>query len=485
MFDEAKIINKEAFFIYVNAQGVVDKFHIVNARISGDYLQGVSIDSDRGFRTFRQDRVLKMFDAHYEMSEHLIDDELITHGKTIISQQKSTHLPTQAPSNKLEICFTGFTKSQKDILIEQAKNADMQVRDGVSKNLSFLCCGINAGPKKIESARDKGVLIIGASQFVHLLETGEIPVDDSTEEERRASIAESINDTFLTIRSLPRREVLIATFVDGYAAGWRFAVSEAFRDALDIKYTPIVHNGFSSHSWTQGHAFAFNRGDTFFSNKIAYTDWKAFLKLDDALVLQVKFGTPSGFETTTTLDGQFSGKFIPHNIITPKQVDNFGVLFESQTYDSGLLTVDVLIPEDDKLSVIYSIVITQVDFASLLQTGCYWTESENGRYIKTDLFKNRFYKTENPPESALPLSKKHITITGTFSQLDNKAAKQALLALGGSVHRVVNINTNILIFGESPDEKLIDKAKKLNIKTLNEDDLIELLQDPVSFAETL
>ena len=61
--------------------------------------------------------------------------------------------------------------------VSEAIEAGMQVRDGVAKNLQFLCCGSNAGPKKVESSREKGVLIIVASQFSHMIETGEIPIE--------------------------------------------------------------------------------------------------------------------------------------------------------------------------------------------------------------------------------------------------------------------------------------------------------------------
>lgn len=178
MFQELKIIDKEAFFVYVNAQGIVSKYHLVNTSTSGDYLQGISIESGNGFRTFRKDRVLLMFESLGDLESHIINDELISDGKDLISKQKSfSQQQIKERHNKLEICFTGFVKSEKESLIDMAITAGMQVRDGVAKNLNFLCCGSNAGPKKIESSREKGVLIIMASQFTHMLETGEIPID--------------------------------------------------------------------------------------------------------------------------------------------------------------------------------------------------------------------------------------------------------------------------------------------------------------------
>jgi NAD-dependent DNA ligase len=175
MFQEEKIIDREAFFVYVNAQGVVDKYHLINTISSGDYLQGVSLESNTRYKIFRKDRVLKMFSSVGSLKYFIIDDEILLAGKDLISKRKgSSH-----SHNKLEICFTGFAKAEKESLIDKATAAGMQVRDGVAKNLHFLCCGYNAGPKKIESAREKGVLIIVASQFSHMIETGEIPIDQS------------------------------------------------------------------------------------------------------------------------------------------------------------------------------------------------------------------------------------------------------------------------------------------------------------------
>lgn len=180
MFQEEKIIDREAFFVYVNAQGIAGKYHLVNTRTSGDYLQGISIETGNGFRTFRKDRVLLMFESLGDMENYTINDELISDGKDLISKQKaSSQSHLQQRHNKLEICFTGFAKAEKESLIDKAIAAGMQVRDGVAKNLHFLCCGSNAGPKKVESSREKGVLIIVASQFMHMLETGEIPIDQS------------------------------------------------------------------------------------------------------------------------------------------------------------------------------------------------------------------------------------------------------------------------------------------------------------------
>lgn len=60
-----------------------------------------------------------------------------------------------------------------------------------------------------------------------------------------------------TVRSL----ALIATFKDGYAAGWRFSVPDAFRDALDIRKTTRIIGNQSRSIWTQGSNYYFKVGD--------------------------------------------------------------------------------------------------------------------------------------------------------------------------------------------------------------------------------
>ncbi len=51
----------------------------------------------------------------------------------------------------------------------------MVVRRSVTRSLNFLCCGYNAGPKKIEKARAKNVIALNEEQFTQLLDTGEVP----------------------------------------------------------------------------------------------------------------------------------------------------------------------------------------------------------------------------------------------------------------------------------------------------------------------
>lgn len=76
-----------------------------------------------------------------------------------------------------QVCFTGFSVKEKEELRQLASNANLKVVGSVTKNLAFLCCGENAGPAKLQNAREKGCLVLTKDQFLLLLETGELPIE--------------------------------------------------------------------------------------------------------------------------------------------------------------------------------------------------------------------------------------------------------------------------------------------------------------------
>ena len=78
---------------------------------------------------------------------------------------------------------------------------------------------------------------------------------------------------------------------------------------------------------------------------------------------------------------------------------------------------------------------------------------------------------------ALPLNGKTLVLTGTLSQLNRDAAKQALQALGAKVAGSVSAKTDLVIAGEAAGSKL-EKAQQLGVPVWGEDELVALLQDP-------
>jgi DNA ligase (NAD+) len=73
-----------------------------------------------------------------------------------------------------------------------------------------------------------------------------------------------------------------------------------------------------------------------------------------------------------------------------------------------------------------------------------------------------------------PLAGKTFVLTGTLAGLERDEAKEMIESLGGKVTASVSSKTDYLVIGESPGSKL-DKARKLNIATLNEQEFMKLI----------
>jgi len=72
------------------------------------------------------------------------------------------------------------------------------------------------------------------------------------------------------------------------------------------------------------------------------------------------------------------------------------------------------------------------------------------------------------------LAGKTFVLTGTLAGLERDKAKETIESLGGKVTSSVSSKTDYLVIGESPGSKL-DKARKLNIATLNEQEFMKLV----------
>ncbi|MFZ4219736.1 hypothetical protein ACEV6Q_18025 [Enterobacter ludwigii] len=396
MFDSTLITeNRDAFFHYINGKGVVSAQSVVNVVERDDILQGYSL-TRRAFRTFKKCRVLKMFVSEIEMNDETIPEHVPNELLEGLKQKYTT------TSTGLEICFTGFDAEDRMRLTTIAKQNNLLVRGDISANLYFLCVGSNKGWRKIEKARERGSLIISETQFLEFLSTGEIPYEapeidriheevDTSEAEKLQRMLDGMSMTFRTLREPRRSPVLIARFVNGYAAGWRFAVKPAFRDALDIKLTKEVdeQGKLINQEWTQGTSYQFQRGDAFYSDALGYTDWSAFLQLPDAVVLKVKYDCFSGYETIAYFEGELTGNFNPNRLITPKKLERASIYMESQSYDPGTIIVDVLRPDENKKQVIFveELKMTQDDFVCLLQSGRCLRRLYGQKSHEVDLFK--------------------------------------------------------------------------------------------------
>lgn len=159
-------------FIYRNARNETKIQHIDNVSITDDYYQGYCLFEDK-LKTFRIDRILEMLSGKEDAEERLQYHK--ENGPPVREVQDRI----KNKDGKPEICFTGFRAADKSSLVSLAEENDLFVRTSVTKKLDFLCCGYNAGPTKIETARHQGVVILTEYQLRELLETGEIPEQQS------------------------------------------------------------------------------------------------------------------------------------------------------------------------------------------------------------------------------------------------------------------------------------------------------------------
>lgn len=160
-------------FDYRDARGNDSHRHVAVEAIDKEYLQGYCHKA-RGTRTFAIGRVRgKVLDRESgelfspkawaaEARKHPINDpSLISIGDNLGDQDA---LPTP-DQNAIEICFTGFTKADKLRLEGMAYTADMVVRQSVTKGLTHLVAGPNAGPTKLARAEEIGAETIDESEF--------------------------------------------------------------------------------------------------------------------------------------------------------------------------------------------------------------------------------------------------------------------------------------------------------------------------------
>ncbi len=150
----------ELSFIY-QAPGRDEKqYDLFNWKEVGHYVQGIDTES-RSFKTFLKCRVL----SYLNDGESLLDQPFTD------SPPKLDKVAKRGP----EILFTGFKAADRAELESKAIEVGMKVCQSVTKGLTYLCAGYNAGPAKVCAAREQHVYIISQSQFMNLIETGELP----------------------------------------------------------------------------------------------------------------------------------------------------------------------------------------------------------------------------------------------------------------------------------------------------------------------
>lgn len=189
-----------------------------------------------------------------------------------------------------------------------------------------------------------------------------------------------LNEVELVARRSSRTEYVIANFVNGYAAGWHFAVSAAFKEALDIRITKKTVRKVEREVLTQGQNFYFKQGDILYNSRTAYDDFSSFLKGINPVSLQVKSSTSSGFETKNTyyINGSpVSFQKIGKSSSKEELANSFRI--SEQIYEAGDVTLVEYRPNQEKTSLVEVRIFTtkQDQLVALLQTGKYYEEESS------------------------------------------------------------------------------------------------------------
>jgi NAD-dependent DNA ligase len=74
-----------------------------------------------------------------------------------------------------------------------------------------------------------------------------------------------------------------------------------------------------------------------------------------------------------------------------------------------------------------------------------------------------------------PLRGKSVVILGTFGKISREEAKSLIINVGGTVTSSPSVNTDYILLGKAPGEKL-KKAQKLGIKTLSEAQFLQMVE---------
>ena len=157
--------------MYICGRGNLNIHELEKVSETDCYYQGVTRS---GYRTFRKDRIIRTAKTAAELVNELNTFDSDNWFRQQFAREAAARYARQTVA---KVCFTGFKKERKAELETIAASAGLQLLTGVSKNLTYLCYGYNAGPVKMEKAREQGVLILNEPEFLTMLETGEIPDD--------------------------------------------------------------------------------------------------------------------------------------------------------------------------------------------------------------------------------------------------------------------------------------------------------------------
>ena len=103
-----------------------------------------------------------------------------------------------------------------------------------------------------------------------------------------------------------------------------------------------------------------------------------------------------------------------------------------------------------------------------------WFSDEDNLRMLADL-KELGVEVQTESDSKLPLDGKSYIVTGTLESMGREEAEDKLRMLGATVTSSVTKNTTALIVGDKPGKSKLDKAEKLGIPQISEEEFLKLL----------
>lgn len=164
-------------FVYMNWHKEVSAYSLENYKENEDYFIGY-VSQKKRVITFRKDRIIKEF-VNFDDAQHYAEnlpEEIFTQFDQMLNAIK--RIPSKPIQHSLTFCFTGFSKAQKQALIDLTTQVGLRAIQDVTSKCDYLVMCENSktiGPSKRAKAESLGVKLIFENQFFHLIETGEIP----------------------------------------------------------------------------------------------------------------------------------------------------------------------------------------------------------------------------------------------------------------------------------------------------------------------
>ena len=163
--------------VYMNWLKEVNAYSLENYKENEDYFIGY-VSQKKRVITFRKDRIIKEF-VNFDDAQHYAEnlpEEIFTQFDQKLNAIK--RIPSKPIQHPLTFCFTGFSKAQKQALIDLTIQVGLRAIQDVTSKCDYLVMCENSktiGPSKRAKAESLGVKLIFENQFFHLIETGEIP----------------------------------------------------------------------------------------------------------------------------------------------------------------------------------------------------------------------------------------------------------------------------------------------------------------------